>query len=154
MAAERAEGRAAPEAPREVWVRIEPRSAGERARPAVAVQIAERAGRIEVRVRTADPALGESLRREAPALIERLEREGFRATALETGAPVPPFPAGTLRIAPPEAAPTFEEQGSRQGGGSPTDQHGERRQHQDSAQQERHGEGRLFAREVWRWLHR
>lgn len=149
VAAQRVEANAPPEAPREVWLRIEPGQTGERGRAAVAIQVTERAGRVEVRVRTPDQALGESLRREMPALVERLEREGFRASAVEASAPVPPSPGGVLRIAQPEAAPAFEDEGSR-GAGGQAGRQGEQRE-QDRAPRE-DGEGAPFASEVTRWL--
>lgn len=149
VAAQRVEANAPPEAPREVWLRIEPGQTGERGRAAVAVQVTERAGRVEVRVRTPDQALGESLRREMPALVERLEREGFRASAVEASAPVPPSPGGVLRIAQPEAAPAFEDEGFRGAGG----QAGRQDEQRDQGRPPREdGEDAPFVSEVTRWL--
>jgi hypothetical protein len=51
----------------------------------VEVQLAERAGQIQVAVRTQDPALETSLRRDLNTLVDSLERSGFRAEAITTG---------------------------------------------------------------------
>lgn len=146
-----AEASSASEAPREVWLRLRPGKAGEHGRAAVVVQLTERAGRIEVRVRTPDPALGESLRREVPALVERLEREGFRATALEAAALTAPSEGGALRIAQPENAPAFEDERWRGGEGLAGRQGSQREQGQARREE---GENANFVSEVKRWLHR
>jgi hypothetical protein len=51
----------------------------------VDVQLTDRAGQIHVAVRTQDPALETSLRRDLGALVASLERSGFRAQSVSTG---------------------------------------------------------------------
>lgn len=140
-----------PESPRELWLRVEPGRRGERAGAGVAVQVTERAGRIEVRVRTPDPGLGESLRREMPVLVERLEREGFRATALEAQAHSHAPASGILRLAQAEAAPAFEDEG-RRGAEGHAGRHGERREQGQDSHKEGPDDSGPFVSEVTRWL--
>jgi hypothetical protein len=61
----------------------------------VAVRLAERQGELHVAVRTPDPALNADLRRELPALAERLEQSGFRAETWRPEAAPQRHPAGT-----------------------------------------------------------
>ncbi len=148
-AAQRAETLSPPEAPREVWLRIEPAGSGGGTKPAVALQVSERAGRIEVRVRTSDQALGEALRREVPGLVERLEQEGFRAAAIEQSGPAFPAAGGGLRIE--QAAAAFEEEGSREASGRGGGNDAGHEQGQPSKGDEQ-GDPGPFVLEVSHWL--
>lgn len=66
-------------APREISLVVSQRNgSGPNSEP-VALRLVERAGQIHVTVRSADRRMVESLRRELPALTERLERAGFQS---------------------------------------------------------------------------
>jgi hypothetical protein len=49
--------------------------------PRVDVQVVERAGKVQVAVRTADPAMADSLQNNLEQLVARLEQKGFRTEA-------------------------------------------------------------------------
>jgi|GEM_PF-2443768 len=84
------ERRPAAPPPREISLRLSSRPRPEVSAETVALRVVERAGRIHVSVRSADPALADSLRSELPALVKGLERGGFRSEIVEPGAPAPP----------------------------------------------------------------
>lgn len=80
-------------APRDIALRL----VGRKPSDFVAVRLVERGGQIQVSVRTADNALGESLRRELPSLASRLHRAGFDA---EIWGPGQASPGVTPRLEP------------------------------------------------------
>ncbi len=95
----RLENRRAAPAPQEISLRISAKPRPEASAETVALRLIERAGRIHVSVRSADPALADSLRRELPTLVEGLERGGFRSEVLEAGALAPPARAWAMERA-------------------------------------------------------
>jgi hypothetical protein len=108
-------------------IRLELRDADAR----VDVRLVERAGTIQVDVRTADGHLASSLRDDLPALTARLEQSGLRA---ETWHDAPAAAAGRSRIAEASSSAGFESsqnQSRREGGGrDPRDgEPQEKRQH-------------------------
>jgi len=108
-------------------IRLELRDADAR----VDVRLVERAGTVQVDVRTADGHLASSLRDDLPALAARLEQSGLRA---ETWHDAPAAAAGRGRIAETASSAGFESsqnQSRREGGGrDPRDgEPQEKRQH-------------------------
>jgi hypothetical protein len=79
----------------------------------VDVRLTERAGEIQVAVRTPDTRLAGALRDELPALSARLELSGFRA---ETWHPDPPRPETFLRSSQPHASLSEDRQTGQRGG--------------------------------------
>ena len=130
-AASAAEAAAAPKpaaggATREI--RLELRDADAR----VDVRLVERAGVVQVDVRTPDGHLAESLRSDLPALTARLEQTGLRA---ETWHNAPADSATRIKVAEPASSAGFQSsqnQSRREGGGrDPRDgQPQEKRQNQ------------------------
>lgn len=55
--------------------------------PPVEVQLTDRSGQVHVAVRTADPALQNTLRRDLGTLVDSLERAGFKTQAITPGNP-------------------------------------------------------------------
>ena len=106
----------------EISLRVEADAATGRARPAVAVHVVERAGRIEIRVRSADPQLNQQLRRDIPVLMDRLEAEGLRGEILPVAAENATSATGLSRPAEPQAWPAPDGQGPRHGGAHPDPQ--------------------------------
>ena len=99
----------------------------------VNVRLIERAGSIQVDVRTPDSHLAASLRDDLPALTARLEQTGLRA---ETWHDAPAAAAARIRMAEPVSSAGFQSsqnQSRREGGGgNPRDgQPQEKRQHQN-----------------------
>ncbi|MGC8793390.1 MAG: hypothetical protein ACP5U2_08365, partial [Bryobacteraceae bacterium] len=121
---------------REISLRIEAATPAGRAKGPVAVHLVERAGRIEVRVRSADPQLRQSLQREAPALVERLESEGFRARVLPLVAESAPAGPSWSRPWPSQPAFWAEADAGRGGAGQQSWRQRDRRHDPRAGQQE------------------
>jgi hypothetical protein len=99
----------------------------------VNVRLVERAGSVQVDVRTPDSHLASSLRDDLPALTARLEQTGLRA---ETWHDAPAAAAARLRMAEPASSagfPSSQNQSRREGGGrdSGDGQPQEKRQNQN-----------------------
>ena len=82
----------------------------------VTVDLSERAGKVQVSVRTADPELAKSLRGDLGDLVGRLESKGFKTEAW-----VPTASRHTPAAAPEQSGSSNSQSGERQGG-SGTDQ--------------------------------
>jgi hypothetical protein len=100
------------------------------ASPQVDVQVAERAGKIQVSVRTADPDLARSLQGNLGELVGRLEQKGFTA---DVWAPVAAQHAGLLVREPSTSA---ESQGQPDNSGSHGGQPGSQSGQQESNQRQ------------------
>jgi hypothetical protein len=82
----------------------------------VNVRLVERAGSVQVDVRTPDTHLAGALRQDLPALTSRLEQTGLRAEAWHDA---PASAAARIRTAEPSAGAGFQssQNPSREGGG-------------------------------------
>jgi hypothetical protein len=83
----------------------------------VTVDLSERAGKVQVSVRTADPELAKSLRGDLGDLVGRLESKGFKTEAW-----VPTASRHTPAAAAPEQSGSSNSQGGERHTGSGTDQ--------------------------------
>jgi hypothetical protein len=104
----------------------------------VNVRLVERAGSVQVEVRTPDSHLAGSLRDDLPALAARLEQTGLRA---ETWHDAPAAAAARIKVAEPASSAGFQSsqnQSRREGGGrDPRDgQPQEKRQNQNQPESE------------------
>jgi hypothetical protein len=131
-------------ATREISLRVEAEPGTGRARAPVAVHVVERAGRIEIRVRSADPQLSQWLGREVPALVDRLEAEGYRSEILSV--PAESGTAATRQSLPiePQAWMSPERESSHQGGAHPDSQQHRPRPHGNAPEDEA-GPGEISA---------
>jgi hypothetical protein len=98
------------------------------ASPQVDVQVAERAGKVQVSVRTADPDLARSLQGNLGELVGRLEQKGFTA---DVWAPVAPQHGG-LVVREPSTSADSQGQPDNSGshGGQPGSQNGQQESNQ------------------------
>jgi hypothetical protein len=96
----------------------------------VNVEVSERAGKVQVAVRTADPDLAKSLRTDLGDLVGRLESKGFK-----TDAWVPTALRHTAADAPGQSGSTNSQSGERQAG-SGTGQRQERQGQNGSSQRQ------------------
>jgi len=134
-----------PEPPaHEISLRVEADPAGGRTRSPVAVHVVERAGRIEIRVRSADPQLNQWLRRDVPALMDRLEAEGFRGEILPAPADGETAGTGLSRLVAPHEWAAPDGEGPRHGGAHPDPQQ-HRPRPQGNAPEEETGPGEMSA---------
>jgi hypothetical protein len=114
--------------------------------PPVDVQVMERAGQVQVAVRTPDTGLQSSLRQDLGTLVNSLERSGFRAEALAPHDDIPQAVASS-----PISSPTSSQDGGQRQDRAPGEpghssgnqhsgnQNGHRSSQQQQSQQEQHG---------------
>lgn len=95
----------------------------------VEVQVAERAGKVQVTVRTADPDLAKSLQGNLGELVGRLQEKGFKTDAWN---PV----TGHGGVAVREPSPAADTQSHSDSSGSQGGQSGSRQGQRDSSQQQ------------------
>jgi len=117
----------------DISVLLEPRQAS--GKGPVAVRLVERAGRIEVMVRSRDENLAQALREQLPSLIEGLERRGFDA---RVWLPVPTDRPGSSGQVGQYGPPMASEQ---QDWANQHPDHGRRQGEQRSGSEERNQRG-------------
>jgi len=109
--------------------------------PPVDIQIIDRAGQVQVAVRTPDPALQSSLRQDLGSLVNSLERSGYRA---ETFTPR----EGVLQTA---ASSQMQEPGSGEQGNS-SGKHGSGNQDGRQPSQQQQQQQRQRGRPLQNWI--
>jgi hypothetical protein len=96
----------------------------------VNVDLSERAGKVQVAVRTADPDLTKSMRTDLGELVERLESKGFKTEVFV------PISSGHMPAAAPEQSGSANSQSSPRHFGSGTGQRQGRQGHNGSNQRQ------------------
>jgi len=125
----------APQAPKTIHdITLELDSGSQRA----AVRLTERGGELHVAVRTTDENLANGLRQQLPALSERLEQSGFRASSWHSGA--------GHRQGEDVAAAFRQERNAPGGEGSPRDPQDGRQQRDGEREAHPRKQGKDFAR--------
>jgi arylsulfatase A-like enzyme len=109
--------------------------------PPVDVQITDRAGQVQVAVRTQDPGLQASLRQDLGTLVNSLERSGYRTEAFTPREGAPQAAASSPRPEPGFGERSGEHFGEHSGEhsgeqGNPSGKHGSGNQGQPSSPQQ------------------